>query len=249
MKTAVPAVIVSTLIAAAVAHAGAPGTLSTDYAVNDDLQKVTVGIDGERVGRTVSPDGGADVSLDVVVIKAFAAYDVLPHLTVFATAGGSDDRAAVDGDGGIDSPFAWSVGANINVLNHAIRYAGLLAGDRVTVRLLGELSGARADTAKWVDFTVMLPIAYEIAEGDRFNENKPEDSMVLALYAGPMVSVVDGEFSDAAGGADFDAAQEFGVIGGVDLHLSGHASVGGFVKYFDQDDDVITAGGSLRFHF
>ncbi|MCE9614668.1 MAG: hypothetical protein K8T26_10360 [Lentisphaerae bacterium] len=227
-----------------------PGTMSTDYlAPADWLQKVTVGADVEQIGRTVEPDDGPDVELDVIAYGAFFGYDVTPAVTAFITIGGTDDNTFDDAEDDSGSALKFSAGANINVAAYNIRHPALLNGDRVTLRLQPEVASYDADSCNWMQASLALPITYEIVEVDTYTDRAADDRFVVALYAGPQISYIDGEIDHGAQQTDFEASQVFGIVGGADLYLTRYFAMGAHVSVFDTDDDTLTGGGSVRYHF
>lgn len=225
------------------------GSLSTRTLGSADLEKITVGVDVERVGRTIEVNPGIKESLDVIAYSVFLGYDLLPALTAFATVGATEDRTS-DGYGADEnSPLTWSVGANINLLDYGLRQPSLLNEHRVTMRLTGEIASYKADWSDWKTYSLALPLTYEIIERGKFTTPNPNDRFVLSLYAGPLLSVIDGRLNTDIGDVDFEQDQSFGLLAGADLLLTRSVSLGGHVELFDKDDDKITGGASFRYHF
>lgn len=240
------------LVFGSVAARGAsvPGTLTPTYLDTAEwLQKVVVGADVEHVGRTISPDGLPDRSLDVYVYSAFVGYDITPHSTVFGTLGSTDDQAPTASHDGSGSGLKASLGANVNLASYDIRHPALLLGDRVQARLLAQVSRYDADTSDWWEGALALPITYEITEGDHVVNAPADERLMLALYAGPQISYLNGKLDLGAQDADFDASQVFGFFAGADLYLTPFVSLGAHVDIFDTDADKVTGAAAFRYHF
>ncbi len=228
--------------------ASVPGSLSSDYPHTPSwMARVTIGVGGEQIGRTISPDEGPNVSLDILAFGGFVGYAATPYLTVFGSVGGTDNQADDSDDSG--SGFKVSAGVNYNVARYNIRQPSFLNNDRVTVRALAEVAYYDVDTLEWWQGTLALPIAYEIVENDRVANVREDERMVLALYVGPQLSVMRGRLDTPGGRTDFDADRAFGLLAGADLYLNPYASIGMHVSFFDSDDDELTGGASFRYRF
>lgn len=236
------------MFAGAAWGASVPGSLSSDYLGTPDwLRRTTIGVDVEQVGRTVSPDGGQDVSLDLLAYSLFVGIDLGPAMTVFGTLGGTDDNTLDGEDSG--SGLKVSGGLNLNLARYDLRQPPVLDNDRVTVRAVAELAYYDGDTTEWWQGTLALPLAYEIVENNRVATVPNDERMVLAVSVGPQLSVQRGQFNTDRRDVDFDEAQSLGLIAGIDLYLAPVVSFGVRVEFFDADDDEITGGASMRYHF
>jgi len=252
MKTRIVSALMMVWIACGInAVAGAvPGTLSPDYLDTATwLERVVVGADLEMVGRTVDTDLTDPVSLDVNVYSGFIGYDVTPYVTTFLTVGSTDDNTIDDptSDGGSGSKI--SAGVNVNLSHYPIRHPDTVAGDRLTVQVLGEVAHYDADVLDWMQVDLALPITFEIIEDDHGAGIDLEDRFVLAVYAGPLASYVDGQLDTPEGDVDFEADQILGLLAGADLRFTRYFSVGGHIRFFNADDDETSGGASLRYHF
>lgn len=252
MKTRILSALMVVWIACGVkAVAGAvPGTLSPDYLDTATwLERVVVGADAEKVGRTVDTDLTEPFSLDVNVYSAFLGYDVTPYVTAFLTAGGTDNNTVDDPTTDSGSGTKVSAGVNVNLSSYPIRHPSTVEGDRLTVQVLGEIAHYDADFLDWMQADLALPITFEVIEDDHGMGITPEDRFVLAVYAGPLASYVDGQIDTPAGDVDFEADQILGLLAGVDLRFTRYFSVGGHIRFFNADDDETSGGASLRYHF
>ena len=243
------ALLIATTAAATMAGSY-PGSLSTESLAEAPMQRVTIGADIVRIGRTIEVDSTVWGSLQVTTYTLFLGYDLFPAMTVFGTVGGTDDQtfqeSEANGDG---SSLAWSLGANVNLLEYGIRHPVVVNQHRVTMRLIGEWGSVEADSSEWTAYSIALPLTYEIVERGKFTTPKLDDRFVLAIYAGPLLSALDGELTVGGIERDFEEDKIFGLVAGADLYLTRHVAFGGHVELFDQDDDEITGGGSFRYHF
>lgn len=248
MKTCWILILVVCLgIASSLQAASVPGTLSSQYMTDADwLEKATFGVDAQVENRLVKPTGGLEFELDVMSASAFLGYDVARAVTMFVTLGAAEDETFVT-TGADDTSLRWGVGVNFNLSAYDIRHPGLMAGDRVNIKLLTEISGVDTDFIEWFEYAAALPITYEIIEEGSFADAR--DRYAVGLYVGPVVSILDGKFTEGGVKRSFDESQAFGLMAGLDIYFTRNLSMGATARAFDEDGNVFSGGGSLRYHF
>lgn len=229
-----------------------PGSIGDDFLAVGNADRFSVGINYENIRRYVDPDVGENFRLDATSVSLFLGYDVINWLTVFGTLGQSENNSDFVLGQSDDRQFKWSVGVNANLYKWYIKEPKGMAGDRVTVRAFAEFASYEADTGignmDWNDMFIALPIAYERFErNDRIEDDS--DLFRISIYAGPVLSFVNGSLDTGAGDTDFDADNTFGAIAGIDVYFTRSISIGGQAVFFDVTNDDISARASLRYHF
>ena len=224
-----------------------PGSIGDEYAAPLNLERITVGANYESIRRLISPDSGGEAELNVNSYSLFLGVDVLRWVTLFGTWG----QAESDDDMGVETDWErkWSVGINANICAWNMRGPIAVVGDRVAVRGYLEYSNYEIDgvlgDVDWDELAIALPIAFEMFED---NSRVDADELFrLSVYAGPLVSLVDG--SAAAPVGDFSESTAGGLIAGCDLYFTAYLSLGGQVHLFDTSADEVDIRGSLRYHF
>ncbi len=244
--------LASLTVASLLSAATLPGSIDDDFLAVGNPSRFTVGVNYESIRRQISPDTGNDFRMDATSVSLYVGYDALKWLTVFGTIGGTENNTDFELGKSDDSQFKWSIGANVNLYKWYLQHPAVMTGDRITVRIFAEYAGYEADTGignmDWGDAYIAMPIAYERYErNDRISDDS--ELFRISIYAGPMASLINGSLDTGNGSTDFDAANNFGLIGGIDIYFTSSISIGGQIQMFDTSTDDISANGSLRYHF
>ncbi|MCX6995952.1 MAG: hypothetical protein NTV49_02440 [Kiritimatiellaeota bacterium] len=205
------------------------------------LARLSAGVDYAQMNRTMSLDRGGMQELRARVVSGQLGFDVLPWLTVFATAGRSEAKFNTE-SGYHSGQFKWSAGLKANWWHYDIADPDFLAG-RLSFQSTAEFaqyrSGQGREELKWNEGYADLTLNFEVFSTKMTDTAQYPYSLVL--YGGPAVSRIDG----SAAGANFSEDRLLGVVGGVDLYISHNLSFGGQILHFDE----YTLSASLRYHF
>jgi len=231
-----------------------PGSIGDDYLHTMNLERVSVGFNFEDIQRYVDVDGMGDLtqSIDATSYSLFLGFDVQPWLTVFGTLGQTEnDSNLPEEDADSERLMKWSLGVHGNLYKWDFQAPRALIGDRLTIKCFFEYADYRKDQnsgeVQWNDLVLAVPIAYE-----RFERNAKLDESELyrlSIYAGPILSLIDGTIDYQTGSLDFQETESLGLVAGVDIYFTSSVSIGGQVQMFDADGDDIHARGSFRYHF
>jgi opacity protein-like surface antigen len=225
-----------------------PASIARDSLITaETIAPLTLGASYDQVKRGILLDGDLAMVLEARTYGAYLGYDLLPWATLFLTAGGSAIREE-DTDEYWDSKFKGSLGLALSLWEYDVTHPAFLAG-RASIKL--DLEGATFSSEDgpaevvWQEYSMALPFAYELVEETTYIDGI-RDPFRLVLFAGPMVSILDGTADDGRTfEEDFEEDQSFGVAAGVDIYFADNVSVGGQVQVFDE----VSGGGSVRFHF
>ncbi len=247
MKLRLIAVVVLLMVAYASYAATFPGSISREPLVRGDVSdRLSVGLGYDRIERGITfKDGLGRDTLQADSISGYVGYNALPWLTTFITAGATTLR----GDQWRSHDYALRVSAGMNayIWEGDVLKPAFAAG-RISIKGTAEVLRHEADTdagtTDWFEFIAALPIGYEIF--DRYVTSSSGLSTSLALYAGPAISVVDGDMAVSPGVTQaFEQDQLLGAVAGADVFFAPSFSVGFKALIFDK----VTTGASLRFHF
>ena len=247
MNTKCMVVAVTVLLTSLVHAATFPGSISREPLVRGNVSdRLSIGVGYDRIKRDIRYRGSSQtVDLDADSISGYAGYNVLSWLTAFVTAGATslkDDQLT-------SSDYALRVSAGLNAYfwEGDVLTPGFAAG-RISIKGTAEVLRHEADTSAgtsdWLEWVVALPVGYEMF--DRYPAARSGLATSLALYAGPAVSVLDGDLALAPGFKQgFRQDQAFGAVAGADIFFAPSVSLGFKALIFDQ----VSTGASLRFHF
>lgn len=231
-----------------------PGGITDDYLHTMNLEKVSVGFNFEDIERYVEIDGGMDIqqTLSATSYSLFLGYDLQPWFTAFGTLGQTESDADITGtEADDDRLLKWSLGLNGNLYKWDFRAPRALMGDRLTIKCFAEYAHYQKDQdggeVEWNDTVLALPIAYERYERNPKVEH--DELFRLAIFVGPILSLVDGTIEYAVGSLDFEQSESLGLVAGADVYFTSSVSVGGQVQMYDTDGDDIHARASFRYHF
>ena len=206
------------------------------------LSPWTIGADYFREVRGL--DNSAATRLPSHSYGAFVGYRPLDWLTICTTLGeAKTELRDTDED---SSNFRWSIGLQGNIWSYDLTDPEFLSG-RWSIRTdleyaRTEVSGEHADGV-WGELSAALLLNYEIFVKDiKSTEEMPYS---LALYAGPILSMLDGSVTDTDTDININESKLVGVVAGADLYVSHNFSVGAGVQSFDH----ISWQGSVRYHF
>ncbi len=233
-------------LASAAQAATFPASISREPLMRGNVSdRLSIGLGYDRIKRGVKFSGGlGEATVDADSITGYVGYNMQPWLTAFVTAGGSSLRGEWESS---DYGLRLSLGMNAYFWEADVLSPDFAAG-RVSIK--GTVEIARHETrtnagdSDWVEVIAALPIGYELF--DRYPTTKSGVSTSLALYAGPAVSVLDGNLALAPGvKRGFSQDQLFGAVAGADVFFAPSVSLGVSVLIFDE----VSTGASLRFHF
>lgn len=217
------------------------GTMATPIdhlVVAKDLHSFGVGVYGGATERGVDVDGvRGSRDLKGEELMAYVSYYPLNWLSAYA--GGGYGRFELSGEeGGYGSEEAqWAFGARANLLDHDMADPWIFEDRiRVTVNANYSLHDApigQYHDAKWSEFKASL---YASIVNDVVG-NKHFLPQTIALYAGPVYSVI--------GGDDLDETENVGFAGGLQAQLSAHTALGIGVE--ELDGTSFLAGLDVRF--
>jgi hypothetical protein len=229
--------------------AAAPVTMADDAMIETaELTRVSLGAGVEMIGRDVTISRTVNGNLDGLAYYGYLGLDLTDWLTLFGTAG-SVTLNSLDGSGlpdNFSSDLRWSGGINASLWHVNVIDPGIMRG-RFSIGLVVEYSDYAASVGNsdvaWTDFAVSLPVGYEI----------PNDPMAFAgveslyLFAGPIYSVIDGDYgiADSKTAFEFEQAHDMGVAGGFELYLAPTVSLGAQLQLIDD----LSMSASARFHF
>jgi hypothetical protein len=107
-----------------------------------------------------------------------------------------------------------------------------------------EADSESGDDIEWLELSAALPVGYEIVEKPR--DRRQTDLFSLSLWAGPVVSALDGSYESGGIDMDFEDDRLLGFVGGVDIYLSRKVGGGAHISVFDRK---VTVHASARYHF
>lgn len=213
----------------------------------DRAPRLSLGGDAELLRRdiTIGPSH-QPAQLQATSWSAYAGIDLARWITLFGTAGAVflDSLNSPGLAAGYDPDTRWSLGLNANLWHLDLVEPEYMRG-RLSIGLTAAYtdyasSGDAADVA-WSDTSVALPIGFEI----------PNEPMTyfgvssLFLYAGPIYSSVDGDYTSGGRTTGFDATRDTGALVGLDIYASPNLSLGGNIQYLDSVSTTL----SVRYHF
>jgi len=224
-----------------------PASISREsFSSARSLDRLSLGYDYLAVRRNVDYGAPEVMELWANSHKGYIGYDVLPPLTVFITAGTCNAKFDGMADYGSLQP-AWSVGLCGYLWNHDISDPAFMAG-RLSIKSVSEVSRYDSDIdgrgdLEWTDISTAMVFGYELFE-DAMN-HVPAERISLNFFAGPLVSIVDGEYRLSGMRTDFDEERWFGGVGGLDLYLAHNLCLSAQATVFEK----VSVGGSVRYHF
>ncbi len=238
-------VVVLTVLVSGTRAGTFPGsTARGPLAVGSVSERLSVGMEYERIKREVDLKGGGDVLIEADSLSGYVGFDVKPWLTVFVTVGGTELKS----EPGLDTDAGLKVSGGVSAyLWEADLLTPPFMAGRFSVKATAEVGRFESDTdmgkVYWSEALAALPVGYE--KFDRYLTGASGVETSLALYAGPAVSYLRGKAKDALGNIDFEGKETVGLIAGADVYFSPQLSVGAKVLVFDET----SYGASLRFHF
>jgi hypothetical protein len=206
---------------------------------------LVLGADYEEMKRTVVIKSGGSAELRARSTRAVIGVDVAPWLTLYTGLGRTEGRVFEPVWRGDD--FTWSLGLEAGLWSTEIRDPKFMEG-RFSIRLAAEYARMEFDetpreSADWEDIQAALLANYEIfVDAPGALEAFPYS---LTLYAGPVLSRVDGTLRSAGDRRAFEQDRDVGLLFGADLALSRKLSVGYAGAYYEE----YTHRVSVRFRF
>ena len=87
-------------------------------------------------------------------------------------------------------------------------------------------------SVEWFEGFGALPVRYRLRLTSGIRSIAPQDFHSLAIWAGPAVSVLDGEWERSGMKESFTEADTFGVAGGADMWLIDSLKISGRIEWF-----------------
>ena len=201
-----------------------------------------------HLARQVDLDG-LQPDLKGDIYDGAVGFSPLPWLLLYGQAGASQARLegsmredTANGGGGL-------VGLRLNLWQ-------LFEGEQKTAwRLLLQLAGQYAyrttsddgeGELQWSETMFMAPLTYHLSFARTFRNYYMSEFQSLAVYAGPAVSLLDGTWTRNGVERDFEQADEFGLVGGVDFWLLESLGFGLRADWFG---DATSMQAMVRYRF
>lgn len=240
MKTGPICVAVLALAAAVPSFAASPVTSGgrESLFVSDGIERWSIGLDAASIRRGVAING-AQSRLEASAFGGFIGWRGIPWMTLYTVLGQADAEIGFDD---LDSGFYGALGAHATLWQYDMTDPEFLTG-RWSVRVHGEFAMADLSAGDWQDVSGSLRLQYEIFTTSI--EDTQTMPFSLALFAGPMFSVMDGTVATAGMSRDFEVTEEIGVVAGIELSISHNVLIGAGLEYTDDSTWV----GSLRYKF
>ncbi|MBU1692468.1 MAG: porin family protein [Verrucomicrobia bacterium] len=208
---------------------GTPEALLT----SGGLDRFSAGLFYQQLRRPIETETGFEMELQARTYEAVLGLDIMPWLTLYGSAGGSDARFRNISDYGQDR-FSWAAGFNMNIW----QWTGY--GDmpvwRLNFKTRADVARYETETGnleiKWTDYSVAFPVGYEVVFA-RSPESITELDH-LEIFLGPALSYIDGRYQQGGQSYDFEEQNSFGVMGGVSLFITKTLFVGASASYFDR---------------
>lgn len=197
-----------------------------------DLSRWSVGIDYEMMKRDVTSDRREDDRLTVEDYGIYVGYRPIGWLTlqgtIFVPETEISERTYNDGN------IGWSLGLQANLWRYDMADPEFMSG-RYSLRAGMDYRRAGFDDedveGDWQEFSTGLWLHYEMFADDMAHTDKHPYS--LSLFAGPLLSILNGSADGGMGAGDFDERENLGLGGGVDLAVSHNFIASMTVEYFD----------------
>lgn len=146
-------------------------------------------------------------------------------------------RGKVDfgGAGAGGMGVAWGAGLGVDVWEIAPADAAW----RVFVRAEGAVKGrhgGESDGVKvgWMEYTAFLPVTYELLMERSPRSAYSTDFHRLDLFAGPVWSLVDGDWEGFGMKRDFDSKRDVGAAAGARIWLTERVGIWGRADFYDE---------------
>lgn len=207
-----------------------------------------VGLVYTRVSRPVELESGAEWNLAGDIGDAEIGVSPWPWLLIYGQVGGS--KARLDG-AQREEPSVGAggvLGARVNLwqLHEGVQATAW----RVTLQVAGQHAYRTTDDdgdgdIQWGETLVLLPLDYHLSFARTFRNSYMAEFHSVGAYVGPAYSKIDGTWTRAGAERDFEEADSFGVVAGVDLWLLENLSFGARADWFEHT----TAQLSVRYRF
>jgi hypothetical protein len=243
MRTALVSLALAVTLACRIAGgATSPGSMVPNSLLTaESLDRLSVGFDAATIERGIKSNGETGI-LDARMYSGFVGLDALEWLTLFVTVGSCEVKAGMDDDN-LSQGLKWSLGLAPVVWQMSVARPTFMSG---TLSLAGlvEYANYRSEEhgtkIEWTDLSAAILIRYEIMED--FPSSK-EEPMSLRFFAGPVVSLIDGEVTNP--NRSFEQDEDVGLAAGIEWFITPLFCLAGSAELFDE----ASVTGSLRFHF
>ena len=213
-----------------------PGTSNQpfDYLIKGkELNWLSMGIYGGQFNRDIKWDNGIVQKLTSNRIHGFVGVDPVKWLTIYVI-GGSNDSSLNDSSSD-DYKGEFGFGIHAKLLNHFIAEP-VLTCDAIRFNANSQYLRCNSDIANdssWNDISGSLTISLvNDTTGNKFFN--PES---IAIYAGPMLSLLIGD--------GFDEDTAIGFVGGLEIFVVDSVALSVEYQYFDES----SIAGGLSYHF
>ena len=212
----------------------------------DSLERWSVAIGYENQTREITIDGDPTARLRADTLFASLSYDVLANASIYAGLNQSSaDRLGTVGEMDEREDIDWFAGFQLNLWEYMNESPDMFNG-RFSLSASIEYAtytaaGASGTEAEWDVTVIALPIGFQSFTGEMLS--KTVDSALF--FAGPVISVIDGDISDGTTSTAFDESNDLGILFGVDVFLNENFVVGGQGQFYDD----YSYSFSARYHF
>lgn len=238
-KTLAFAVVTASLILTSLPVCAAPLGRSNDamnYLFKDPvLSRITAGAYGGEVNREIKfKDSGFETEMNAARVTGYLGISVLEWLNVYGIAG--QNSTEIPGMADPDGEAIYGGGISVNLLNHFLREP-IPMEDAFRLNLGAQFLTTEAqfgnEILEWDEFSGALTLS--IINHTTGNKNYTPES--IAIYLGPAFSVIRSD--------DFEAKNNGGVIGGLEIFFTDSFAIDFRVEYFEK----ASASAGINLHF
>lgn len=222
------------------------GRVIQDAAISaDSIDRITIGGGYESINREINLGSDPDAKLRANAFFGSISYDITANASLvlglnqstvdrLGSASTLDDRDDVD----------WFAAAQVNLWEHMLK-APTGEDARLSIGLMGGMANymsvGNGQEATWENTVIALPFGYQL-----FSPGDVRSTVQSTkFFAGPILSMIDGDITTPAGKASFDESENNGVLFGVDVFATEHFVVGGQIEFMDDYSFSFNA----RYHF
>ena len=207
---------------------------------------VTIGVDHERLYRTVKPKGTRTRNLEVESNGVFVGVPLAPWLQAFGVGGYAQAKHMDEREDWGDGFFRGRIGLAAHLWHADVPAPEFMAGG-VSFRAAIDYGYGKfdddEDSGHWHEGSLTATMHYEILAEER--PGRVSYPYSLDLYAGPVAQWISGERDIEGATRSFDQAQVGGLAFGANLFLTPRLSLGAHMRLFD----TFTWSAGLRLTF
>ncbi len=199
------------------------------------LSRITAGVYGGEVNREIKfKDSGFETEMSASRVTGYLGISVLEWLNVYGIAG--QNSTEIPGMAEPDGEAIYGGGVSINLLNHFLREPVPIE-DAFRLNLGLQFLTTEAQFGNeifgWDEFSGALTLSI-INHTTGNKEYTPES---IAIYLGPAFSMIRSD--------DFEAKNNTGVVGGLEIFFTDSFAVDIRVEYFEK----ASASAGINLHF